>query len=168
MHGDRGAHVVQLFHNNGRASWSDIKMTLCTRGMVVMICSQSYPTLWKCPPSGLKWVQEYHSVSKMGTMVWLQFGFCTRGTHVPYHVAGIPRVNCSGAIHYFYSHFPFPPFFWYCNALCCGNFGILNHKYHYYFLILAVQLFTLYWSYFQVPMIFHFPWSHDCGKSHDT
>jgi len=53
---------------------------------------------------------------------------------------------------------------------CCGNFGMLGQKYHYYFLILAVQLLTYIASYFPVhkQLISHeftaFPWSCDHVK----
>src|SRR5882724_9956264 len=33
---------------------------------------------------------------------------------------------------------------------CCGNFGMLSQKYHYYFLILAIQLLTYREYYFPV------------------
>src|SRR5882724_10842285 len=59
-------------------------------------------------------------------------------------------------IHYFYSHFfPSPPlFFWYCNGFgVVAILGMLSHKYHYYFLILAVQLLTYIVSYFWVHQL---------------
>jgi len=53
---------------------------------------------------------------------------------------------------------------------CCGNFGMLSQKYHYYFLILAVQLLIYIIYYFPVCwlLISHefttFPQSSDHGK----
>ena len=156
-----------LLWQPAHAQWGPVVGQILLLGLCQLIAASPLPAFWLGCWGG-SWVHGNLGLGfKMGTGIpvvfpkwvpWVQVWFWILAHH------GTPCTpRCCGysmgklqwvifTIHYFYSHF-FPIFFSTAMAWCCGNFGMLSHKYHYYFLILAVQLLTYIVSYFRVHQL---------------